>query len=186
MQKIAASEFLRLRLLLVLCEIELSFWLKNILIDIHVIECIFVCWAWKKYGIFEGNRTFFWYKSIEDFISYVIILCVLAYFIFLRWIAWYLIAFLFICLLVANVKIAQNIAWNWFERLSFVALLTQVFIIFFFYYLFILHSFYFLCDFYIFKILQELFIIVWYLFKMIILVTDWFLLHKLILQLIVL
>jgi len=102
------------------------------------------------------------------------------------WIAWYLIAFLFICLLVADVKITQNIAWNWFERLSFVALLTQVFIIFFFYYLFILHSFYFLCDFYIFKILQELFIIVWYLFKMIILVTDWFLLHKLILQLIVL
>jgi len=101
LQKIAASEFLRLRLLLVLCEIELSFRLKNILIDIHVIECIFVCWAWKKYGIFEGNRTFFWYKSIEDFISYVIILCVLTYFIFLRWIAWYLIAFLFICLLVA-------------------------------------------------------------------------------------
>ena len=160
LQKVAASKFLRLRLLLVRCEIQLSFRLKNILIYIYIIKCIFISWTWKKDGIFEGDGTFFWYESIEHFVFNEVIL---SHFIIFWRVAWNLVAFLFISLLIANVKITQDIAWNWFEWLSFVPFLTQVFIIFFFYYLFVLNSLYFLWAFYFFKILQELFIIAWYL-----------------------
>ena len=183
LQKVAACKFLRFKLLLLRCEIQLSFWLKNFLINVHIIKYIFIGGTWKEYGIFKGDRAFFWYKSIEDLVLNEVILCVLNNFIIARWIAGYLVTFLFNHLFVADVKVAQHVAWNRFEWLGFVPFLTQVFIIFFFCYLFILDFFHFLCTFNDFKILQELLIIIWDLVLLNILVKVWFLIHILFLQL---